>query len=473
MPIRPQLDATSDTPLYRQLSDYIRDLILTGRLSKGDRLPATRELAGTLGLNRSTVSAAYAALEESGFVQGHVGRGSFVAWVPSEQQIARQLDDTISFATSRPSEELFPLDEFRASVEEVIARSDVGHILQLGSPYGYPPLRRYLMQQARAAGLAPDDDEIVITNGCQQALDLLQRVLLRAGDSVVVEDPVYPGLKNLFEHAGARLLGVPMTAEGLDLRHLARVLERETPKMIVVTPNFQNPTGATLPLEQRRTLLRMAQEARMLVVENDTYGDLRYAGTPVQNLKQIAPEQVVLLRTFSKVSFPGLRVGWVIGPRALLARLAEAKQWTDLHSDHLSQAVMLRFAESGRLELHRRRILRVGGEQLAAVLAACRSYLPPGSKWTQPQGGMNLWVRLPDMVDAAGLLERAQRERVSYLPGRFFEVSRPEPSSLRLSFAGLPPDRITAGMAILGRIFASEVERVKAGGSFDPAPAMV
>ncbi len=211
----------------------------------------------------------------------------------------------------------------------------------------------------------------------------------------------------------------------------------------------------------------------MLVVENDTYGDLRYLGDPLPNLKQLDRDRVILLRTFSKVSFPGLRVGWVIGSRPLLARLAEAKQWTDLHSDHLSQAVMLRFAESGRLEAHRRHILRTGAEQLATVLSACAQFLPAGATWTEPQGGMNLWVRLPEQLDASALLEKAQRERVSYLPGRFFEVARPEPSALRLSFAGLPPDKIQSGMAILGRIFSSEVERVKSVRRFDPAPAMV
>jgi 2-aminoadipate transaminase len=259
----------------------------------------------------------------------------------------------------------------------------------------------------------------------------------------------------------------------MDLSVLQRVLERETLKLIVVTPNFQNPTGATLSAPARSGLLRMAADAGVTIVENDTYGDLRYFGESIPNLKQIDGANVVLLRTFSKVSFPGLRVGWVIGPRPLVARLAEAKQWTDLHSDHLSQAVMLRFAESGRLEAHRQRILRNGAKQLESMLDGCEEFMPKGTAWTKPQGGMNMWVRLPGVVDPVALLERAQRAKVTYLPGRFFEVSRPNPSALRLSFGALAPEKISAGLAILGRIFKEETGRARAVEPSDPAPAMV
>jgi 2-aminoadipate transaminase len=241
-----------------------------------------------------------------------------------------------------------------------------------------------------------------------------------------------------------------------------------------VTPNFQNPTGATLPGPARKAVLRAAREARVVVVENDIYGELRYEGEPVPTLKRLDDSgDVVLLRSFSKIAFPGLRVGWVTGPRVLLARLEEAKQWTDLHTDQLSQAVLLRFAESGRLAAHRVRMIAAGGERLAAVLAGCERWLPEGARFTRPQGGMNLWVRLPEPLDAAELLPRAQRENVTYLPGRYFEVSRHDPGALRLSFAGLAPDKIRAGLAVLGEIFSKELDRARAARHSQPAPAMV
>jgi 2-aminoadipate transaminase len=180
-----------------------------------------------------------------------------------------------------------------------------------------------------------------------------------------------------------------------------------------------------------------------------------------------------LLRSFSKITFPGLRVGWVLGPRALIARLAQQKQLADLHTDQLSQAVLLRFAESGRMADHRAHMLRAGAERLAAVLEACDRYLPAGSRFTRPRGGMNLWVRLPEPLDAGELLARAHRENVSYLPGKYFAVSRFDPGSLRLSFAGLTPEEIGKGLTVLGAIFSNELERTRANSLREPAPAMV
>jgi 2-aminoadipate transaminase len=373
---------------------------------------------------------------------------------------------------SRPSRELFPLDDFRASCEAVLARPDLGSILQLGSPSGYEPLRRHLMEEARAQLLARPGDDILITNGCQQALDLLGRVLLRPGDTVVVEDPVYPGLKNLLTGMGAQLAGVPVGPEGMETAHLERFLERERPRFLVVTSNFQNPTGATLPLAARRALLEAARAAGVPVVENDAYGDLRYHGEPLPALKQLDEHGgTVLLRSFSKVSFPGLRVGWVVGPKMLIDRLRHAKESADLHTDHLSQAVLLEFADSGRLETHRRRILHAGSERLAATVESCRRFFPAGTRWTQPQGGMNVWVRLPEPLDAGELLPQAQKEGVAYLPGRYFAVSRLDPGALRLSFAGLEPVQIRDGLAILGRIVGEEL--AKAAQSATPSAALV
>ena len=491
MEFTPELRHDSDVPLYRQLYEQIASRIHSGELPRGRRLPATRELAGLLGLNRATVSAAYELLETDGLIAGQVGRGSFVRgdgpaagpgvdWDALLERgeapaavgpVGFAGKDVISFATARPSRELFPLEDFRASCEAVLARGDVGDILQLGSPSGYEPLRRHLLERARSFGLARSTDDLIVTNGCQQALDLVGRVLVRPGDRVAVEDPVYPGLKNLLTAMGAHLVGIPLGAEGLDLAMLRRTLERERPRMVVVTSNFQNPTGLTLPLATRTGLLEAAAAAGVPVVENDAYGELRYRGEPLPALKQLDENGgTVLMRSFSKVSFPGLRVGWALGPKPLIDRMRQAKAASDLHTDQLSQAVLLEFAESGRLNAHRARVLAAGTERLAATLEACREFLPPGTRWTQPEGGMNLWVRL-DRLDAGELLRRAVREGVAYLPGRYFTVSRLDPGALRLSFAGLRPEEIRAGLAILGRIVGGELASSRQGS--EPAPAMV
>jgi 2-aminoadipate transaminase len=489
LPIGP-LNTDSETPFYRQIYLQIKGLIESGHLAKGSRLPATRELAGELGLNRTTISAAYELLETGGLITGHVGRGSFVAGSPTRESGvpwreilepsapispgAPTSTPIVGFSSSRPSELLFPLEEFRETCAEVISSPDAQTILQLGSPSGYPPLRRYLLELARAEGIARDSDDILITSGCQQAFDLLQRTLVRNGETVLLEDPVYLGQKNAFERGGARLAGVLVGANGIDLESLERVMARERPRLLAVTSNFQNPTGATLPLASRKALLGITQTAGVIVIENDIYGGLVYEGEAIPTIKRLDETgDVVLLRSFSKLAFPGLRVGWVIGPRALVEKLTEAKLWSDLHTDQLSQAVLLRFAESGRLAEHRRKMLAAGRERLHAALSACERYLPAEATFTRPRGGMSLWVTLPAPLDAGELLPRAEREGVTYLPGRYFAVSHPQSSSLRISFAGMAPDQIRDGIAILGRIFKEELERVRAHSPLAEAPAMV
>jgi DNA-binding transcriptional MocR family regulator len=470
-----RLDANSDAPLYRQLYQYFVAEIESGHLSEGERLPATRELAGQLGLNRTTIAAAYDRLESDGWISGEVGRGSFVrrrasdatrkpiSWnelLPSPTSFRTAMlhgnGPLISFATSRPSELLFPLAEFRQSCVEVLNDPALSSMLQLGSPGGYEPLRRRLLEEAREEGVAGPQDDIVITNGCQQAMDLICRILVRPGDPVAIEDPVYPGLKNLFNQAGARLIGIPVGKVDQIASH--------RPRLVVVTPNFHNPTGETLSLAARQELLRLPGA---VIVENDVYGSLRYEGQPLPTLKQLDETgSTILIRSFSKIAFPGLRVGWVIAPRPVIQRLMEAKQLTDLHTDQFSQAVLLQFLESGRLAAHQKSMLLAGAERLRAILRACGQFLPAGSTFSKPQGGMNLWVQLPEFLDAGELLPRAQASGVTYLPGKHFSVSRNWTSALRLSFAGLSTQQIEKGVALLGEVFSGEM-------AAQPALAMV
>lgn len=471
MVFQPALDPALASPLYRQLSDYFARLISSGELGTGERLPATRELAGQLGINRTTVSAAYEILEAEGLISGQVGRGSFVAprtaartpdWAdllaPMHNPAQRQYTSgvRISFAVSRPPEELFPLADFRQSCQEVLESQQLGSMLQLGPAAGYEPLRQHLLEEARYEGAIGRDDDLLITNGCQQALDLLRRVLVRPGMRVAVEDPIYPGLKNVLLAGGADLVALP---------------SRST--IAVLTPNFQNPTGLTISLEDRDEALRAARQDGTVLIENDIYSALRYEGTAIPSLKQLAPDAgTVLLRSFSKVAFPGIRLGWVIGPRPLVAAMRQTKQVTDLHSDQFSQAVMLRFAESGRLAAHVSKMIEAGRERLHVALRSAERFLPSGSHFTRPQGGMNLWVTLPSELDAASLLDQAEREGVAYLPGSVFAVTRPANNALRLSFGGSTPDDIRRGIEILGSIFSKE-QAARRRAEWEPMAALV
>lgn len=474
-------EADSPAPIYRQIQERIAGWIRNGRLTDGSRLLPTRELAGLLGLNRTTVAAAYEALEQEGLLKAHVGRGSFVCapaaspfrWQERFRSAApdRALPWTaaapengvISFAGARPDPASFPVPAVRRAAEREL-RVHGGAILQLGAAEGYGPLRELLARNMLRQNIARDGDEVLIISGCQQGLDLLARVLVGPGDTVLLEDPLYPGARDLFLAAGAQVRGIPVGPEGLSVTDLEQQLSRVRARLLVVTPNFQNPTGATLPLAARREILRLAARFQLPVIENDVSAGLRYHGVELPSLKSLDSDgRVVYLSSFSKAAFPGLRVGWCVAAPPLVRRLAAAKQLADLHTDQLSQAVLCRMATEGSLEAYRRQVVRRGSARLAAALEVCRARMPEGVEFFEPQGGLHLWLRLPESMDAAELLARARAEKVLFIPGRYFSVERPHHAALRLSFAGLEPDRIRRGLATLARLIRAQ--RGEAAGS--------
>ncbi len=481
------LDSNSRIPIYRQLYLRFVEEIERGKLAPGAKIPGTRELAGMLGVSRTTILDAYAQLETEGWISSRARGGSFVSsrgalrstgidWeslvkLPEERRSPGPRVQ-ISFAQSRPDQDLFPTQDFASACRDVLKSRELNQILQLGSPGGYEPLRRAIAEMMHDEGVAAESDGVMMTSGCQQALDLLRRVLVRPGDRVLLEDPVYPGVKNVFAESQAELCGIPVNARGLDLEALEREMHRGA-RMLIVTPNFHNPTGLTMTLEARKELLRLAHQMQTIVVENDSYGRLRYRGDNIPTLKELDTYgDVVLLRSFSKMSFPGLRIGWVSAPHRLILALTDAKYRSDLHSDQFSQAAMLAFVNDGGILRHQQTVREEGLKRLQAALDACRESLPAGCVFTEPDGGMNLWVTLPEGLDASDLLGRVEREGVSYLPGRLFGVQDDHRRSFRLSFASVRPAEIAQGVAVMGRVFQGELtERARA--QREPAPALV
>ncbi len=483
------LNPASELPLYRQLAEAIARQIQAGEIHPGDRLPPTRELSSILSLNRTTISAAYALLEEQGLIRGHVGRGSFVAdWETPPPVVGLDWEEIlpkleagksltqpvpISFANSRPADDHFPMAAFRRLAKQVIDSPNAQEILQLGSPLGYAPLRRYLTEEAQSSGVARTADDLIVTNGCQQALDLLARVLLTPQETVVIEDPVYHGLLKVLERTGAKLIPAPVGAQGVDPNALEKLFAQHQPRTAIITPSFQNPTGTSLSLAHRRRIVELAARFGVILIENDIYAGLHYRHEPLPALKELDETgSVILLRSYSKISFPGLRVGWVIAPRPVIQRLAALKQITDLHSDQLSQAVLLEFARSGELARHLENTRKTGSLRLQVALSACEQFLPEGSGFTRPEGGMSLWVELPAPLDARDLLARTQEQGVNFLPGNYFSTTRGYEHCLRLSFGGLAPEVIEKGIQILGNAAARELADATRK-AFEPASALV
>ncbi len=489
------LDANLRKPLYLQIRDQIRGRIMSGGLKSGDRLDPSRELAHQLGVHRTTVGNAYADLESEGLIQGTVGRGTFVtplaetmrsprkAPAPPTQDIfwesffpKEARDDSlgrlmassaeegvISFAAAHCSEELTSPDLIRRAADAVFRREG-SRLVQYGSTGGYQPLKAYLQIRLRRDGIPVELDEILVTHGCQQSLDLLRRALVSPGDSVVCENPTYTGLWNVFESPGVRLLGVPVTPEGMDLGALESLLEQNRVKLIFCSPSFQNPTGFTMPLAVRQRLLEIARHFQTPIVEDDVYGSLRCRGRQIPPLKALDTTGLVIhLNSFSKVGFPGLRVGWLVASRPVIERLQWAKQRADLHTNVLGQAVVQELGSRGWLDKWIRKTCRVYAHKQEVLRRALARHLPPEVRVFYPEGGMSVWVELPAFLDAEELLVKARERRMTFAPARYFYFQNPRHNALRLCYTALPDDKIEKGAAILGDLLKAQMRRTRKG----------
>lgn len=356
--------------------------------------------------------------------------------------------DVISFAGGLPAQELFPAGGLRAAFDAVL-REDAGGALQYGPTPGHRPLRALVAERLGRRGIACTAEDVVITTGSQQALDLLARVLAGRGMDVVVETPSYVGAVQALSAREVTLVACPGDSHGLWTGALRDRVGPDT-ALLYTVPTFQNPSGGTMALDRRRELLACARDLGLPVVEDDPYSELRYDGSPVPALRALpGGEDVVHLGTFSKVLSPGLRLGWVVAPAPVLARLVLAKQGADLHTNELAQRAVVRFCRDNDLDAHVRTLCGAYRERRDAMLAALADLMPRGTAWTRPEGGMFVWVTLPPGVEALPLLAAAIERRVAFVPGTAFHVDGGGAGALRLNFTNSPPERIREGVARL------------------------
>ncbi|PYC66054.1 transcriptional regulator [Streptomyces tateyamensis] len=362
--------------------------------------------------------------------------------------------EVISFAGGLPAPELFDAAGLRAAYDAVLAERPA-QVLQYSITEGDPQLRAAIAARYTARGLATTAADLVVTAGSQQGLSLLATALLEPGDTVLVEDPSYLAALQCFRFAGARVLPVPCDEHGVDPQAVAELVRSERPKLLYLVPNFQNPTGRTLPAERRAALAELAARDGVWLVEDDPYGELRFEGQAQPWLAEFpeAADRTVTLGSFSKVLAPGMRLGWLRAPAELLRACVIAKQAADLHTATVDQAAAARYLADQDLDAHLAKVTRAYRARRDALLAGLADTLPAGSRWNHPEGGMFLWVNLPAGHDATALLRTAITHDVAYVPGAPFYAGPADPTTLRMAFTTHTPEEIAAGLRRLARVF--------------------
>lgn len=358
--------------------------------------------------------------------------------------------DIISFAGGLPSPATFPTDELRDAAARILRDTPAG-AFQYGTTEGYLPLREWIAARHSAGGATVHPSQVLITTGSQQALDLLGKVFIDAGSPVLVETPSYLGALQAFLLYAPHYVQVPTDDSGLIPERLTPALTAGA-RLLYTQPNFQNPTGRRLPLERRHALAEIAQRASFPIVEDDPYGALDYAGAPLPTLFSLAPGRIIHLGSFSKVLAPGLRVGYMITPEDVHLRLVQAKQVTDLNTPGLTQRMVYEVVKDGFLDSHVPAIRTLYRDQCAVMLAALEHDMPQGVHWTRPEGGMFIWVTLPETIDTVALLQKAIAQNIAFVPGEPFFAREARHNMMRLSFATVPPVKINEGVATLGRL---------------------
>jgi 2-aminoadipate transaminase len=377
-----------------------------------------------------------------------------------------ELPDVISFAGGMPAPEIFPIDEFREACERVL--KDFGpQSLQYGTTEGILPLREMIARHSARYGIDVTPENIMVTSGSQQALDLLGKILINPGDRILVESPTYLGALQAWNAYGAEYVVVEADENGMVTDALEEGL-RSGPKFIYVLPNFQNPTGATLSLERRHRLIELADQYGVPIVEDDPYGQLRFEGEHLpsvvvldgqfrDNCQPCYRGNVIYLSTFSKILAPGLRLAWVIAPPEVIRKLVQAKQGADLHTSTFNQLVAHEVGRGGFLDRHIYTIRRVYCERRDVMLAAMDGYFPPGVDWTHPQGGLFLWGMLPEGLNSTEVFKVAVERKVAFVPGNAFYPCGGGENTMRLNFSNATPDKIREGIARLGQVLSEKL----------------
>jgi len=473
------------TPVFQQIIDQIIDLVDQKILQEGDPLPSSRKLAATLGLDRTTVYRSYLELAALGYVDSRPGaytrvrkrakvvsdefsyRKGIIDWgIYSNPESKRLYEFFLNFHPEKAAQlpvdlinlspldldpRTFPVDDFRRSLNQVLV--NVGpQILCYGSYQGEILLRQDIAQRLQIHGISITPDEILITNGAQQAIELIFKLLAKPGEYVAIESPTYANVIPLIRHHGLNILEVPVNDRGMDLTQLEQKIAKKKPILVYTIPNFQNPTGITTDQEHREKLLSICERHRIPLVEDGFEEEMKYFGKAVLPIKSMDRKKVVIyLGTFSKVLFPGIRIGWIAAEKECIERLTGIKRFVDLSSSSVIQRALSVFIRNGSYDKHLKRIHRIFRRRMSTALNSLKEFLPPEVTWTKPDGGYTIWVSLSRAYENEDHFKTTLlKHGVLVSPGLYYFSSSKLQKYFRISISSLNEIEITEGIKRLG-----------------------
>lgn len=476
------LDKASPTPMYIQLAQQLETLINSNTLVTGDRLPPIRKLAKELEVNNITIVNAYKQLEQNGLISALKGSGYYVAeheipYIPSnsrdvltttintprdgygdnmELMSNGQIEvnaSTINFASATPDPSIFPIEAFKAALNEVLDR-DKGYAFGYQESNGYEPLRESLCDYfLREDGITASPTSIQIVSGAQQGIDIIGKSLLNSGDYVITENPTYTGATAVFKSRGANVIGIPMESDGINIDILETSLMTYKPKLIYLMTQFQNPTTITYSMEKLKKLLYLADKYNVYIVEDDSLSGLSYdnkaRGTTLKALDY--NDRVIYIKSFSKLLMPGLRIGFLIAPAPLVAGLLAAKHTTDISSSGLIQRALQLYFKNGHWEQHLNYMKEIYKEKYKVILEELNKLKEVGISFMDPKGGLNFWINLPKGVSATKLYEECAKNDLLLVPCNLFYVNKEKnkDNAIRISYAATNAEEIRAGISII------------------------
>jgi 2-aminoadipate transaminase len=481
-----RLESESGIPYHRQIRRRVTRMIGDRELAVGDMLPSTRAVARHLGISRLTVLKAFQSLERAGLVGVRAGRGYYVrnrsgsdadrpidlVGVPANFRVAFEesfsetvrsaRDMPLTFAAGYPDVRLLPLRQVRRLFLQV-TEADRCTDLLYQAPGGHPHLREHLWRHLEARGIPRADDiDLLVTNGAQHALDIFSRAFARQSGIAAVETPTYYGALAAFRINGFDTLPVLQDAKGLSITALAELCRNRRFDFLYTNPTYNNPTGMTLTAARRTSLARLADQHDFIVLEDDTYADLGFTGAWLPSLFSLArARRVFRVGSFSKSFIPGLRIGYIVGPRDAVKRMADLHGVNDMCSSTLSQVVMAEALASGFYDRHVRRMRRIYRKRLIAMETALREFLPSGCVFHPPRGGIFFWIRLPESVDCAALQRRCNARGVDFAPGPLFSADGRGGNYIRLNFTLRDEDDIRTGIACIAEAIAALSDEVR------------